>query len=129
VEAEHVTLYVCPEILDEVTRTLAQPALRRKYAKLTAETVTAFLADVEEITVITENPPSAFSLPRDPADEPYVNLAVATSAHFVVSRDPDLLDLMKDDHFRTAYPRITALDPVGFLKHVRAEVARELGYE
>src|SRR5438105_1950685 len=75
VEAQHVTLYLSPDILDEVKRTLARPSLRRKYAKLTDENVAAFLENVEAITVITENPPPVFSLPRDPTDEPYVNLA------------------------------------------------------
>ena len=129
VEAEHVTLYLSPEVFDEVKRTLAQPALRRRYARLTDENVALFLEHVEAITVITENPPSVFSLPRDPTDELYVNLAIASSARFLVSRDPDLLDLMNDEGFRKAHPGIAILDPVAFLRHVRAEVANELGYE
>jgi hypothetical protein len=36
---------------------------------------------------------------------------------------------MKDDEFRKAYPGLTIIDPVAFLKHVRTEVAKELGYE
>ena len=63
------------------------------------------------------------------ADEPYLNLAIATQAPFIVSRDNDLLDLMKNDEFRKAYPALTIMDPVAFLKHVRTEVAKELGYE
>ena len=38
--------------------------------------------------------PSVFAYPRDPKDEPYVNLAVAAAADYVVTRDKDLLDLM-----------------------------------
>jgi predicted nucleic acid-binding protein len=56
-------------------------------------------------------------------------LAIAAQAAFVVSRDNDLLDLMKDEEFRKAYPALAILDPVAFLRHVRAEVAKELGYE
>ena len=71
--------------------------------------------------------PAVYRLHRDPDDEPIVNLAIATQAAFLVSRDQDLLDLMNDEEFRKAYPDLTILDPVAFLKHVRAEVAKELG--
>jgi putative PIN family toxin of toxin-antitoxin system len=127
-EAEFITLYLSPDILDEVGRALGYPALRQKYPKITDETVSHFLEHLEKISVITENPPAAFPLRRDPKDEPYVNLAIETSAPFIVSRDADLLDLMKDEAFRKAYPAITIVDPVAFLKHVRREVARKLGY-
>lgn len=72
---------------------------------------------------ITQDPPSRFSLQRDPKDEPYVNLAIETSAQFIVSRDKDLLDLMQDGRFRAAYPSIAILAPTAFLDHVRAHVA------
>ena len=64
--------------------------------------------------------PHVFSFPRDPDDEPYVDLAIATQSSFLVSRDSDLLDLMKDEASRTAYPGLTILDPVAFLSQVRA---------
>lgn len=127
-EAEYVTLYVSPEILDEVTGILGQPALRAKYTSITDESVSDFLERVERIAVITQNPKPVFLLRRDPKDEPYVNLAIETIASFIVSRDADLLDLMKDEKFRMAYPGISVLDPVAFLKHARAQIAKELGY-
>jgi predicted nucleic acid-binding protein len=61
-------------------------------------------------------------------DEPYLNLAIEWAAPFLVSRDADLLDLMKDESFRKTYSGITLLDAVAFLKHVRPEVAKDLGY-
>jgi putative PIN family toxin of toxin-antitoxin system len=128
-EAESVTLFLSPDILDEIKRALGYFALRQKYTNITDQTVVRFLQHLEKIAVITQNPPALFSLRRDPKDEPYVNLAIETSAPFIVSRDADLLDLMKDKWFRKTYPGITVLDPVAFLKHVRAVVANELGYE
>jgi predicted nucleic acid-binding protein len=92
-EAEHVTLYVSTEILDEIERALSHERLRRKYTTT------------------------------------YVNLAIDRSARFVVTRDADLLDLMRDEHFQKSHPGITILDPVAFLRHVRTEVAKALGYE
>jgi putative PIN family toxin of toxin-antitoxin system len=127
-DAEYVKLYLSPDILDEIRRALGFPSLRRKYTRITDETVSQFLDHLERISVITENPPTVFSLSRDSKDEPYLDLAIDTSAPFIVSRDRDLLDLMQDKGFREAYPGITILDPVAFLKHVRAEVAKELGH-
>ena len=43
---------------------------------------------------------SIFSLSRDPDDAIYVNVALTAQSPFLVSRDKDLLDLMKDDEFR-----------------------------
>ena len=60
--------------------------------------------------------PSAYALPRDPNDEPYLNVAIAANATFLVSRDLDLLDLMQDATFRQQFPSLTILDPVAFLQ-------------
>ena len=60
--------------------------------------------------------PNAYSLPRDPKDERYLNVAIASNAEFLVSRDLDLLDLMKDTAFRQQFPSLVILDPVAFLK-------------
>jgi predicted nucleic acid-binding protein len=65
--------------------------------------------------------PDAFNFSRDPKDSKYLNLAIAGSAELVVSRDNDLLDLMRSTDaestaFRTAYPNIRIVDPVAFLQ-------------
>jgi len=124
-EEEHVTLYVSSDILDEVKRSLAHPSLRRKYSALTDEGVETFLSRVVTAGTLTQNPPPLFSLRRDPNDEPYLNLAIEQHVPFLVSRDKDLLELMKDDSFRKTYPWLAIIDPTVFLKHVRAEVAKE----
>jgi predicted nucleic acid-binding protein len=68
-------------------------------------------------------------LPRDPTDEPYLNLAIAVKASFLVTRDGDMLSLMQDDNFKSRYPSLAIIDPPAFLTHVRTAVAKELGYE
>lgn len=128
-EQQQITLYLSPDILDEVKRSLDNPSLRRKYPSITDERVTAFLERVVNAGTLTENPPSVFALRRDPKDEPYVNLAIATHASFLVSRDKDLLSLMTDDIFRAAYPHLTIVDPSAFLARVRAEAAKKLANE
>ena len=55
--------------------------------------------------------PAIFTLIRDPDDEPYLNLAIAVSAEYLVTRDNDMLDLMKDPEFRTNIPRLRFLIP------------------
>lgn len=126
-EEKQFTLYLSPEILDEVKRTLDKPALRRKYATLTDERIASFLDWVVNFGTVVQNSPQVFSHRRDPKDEPYLNLAIATQAPFLVSRDKDLLDLMKDEEFRKACPGLTIIDPVAFLKHVRNEIGKEPG--
>ncbi len=65
--------------------------------------------------------PKAVALPRDPKDEPYLDLAIAAKAHYLVSRDLDLLDLMHDASFRQSQPGLVILDPAAFLQ----EIARQ----
>ena len=110
-------------------RSLSSSSLRKKYAQLTDERVATFLERIVAAGTLSQNPPAVFSLRRDPADEPYLNLAIEMHVSFLVSRDKDLLDLMKDDAFRTAYPKLAIVDPATFLRHVRSSVAKELGYE
>jgi uncharacterized protein len=95
---------------------LTRPKTQRRFPLLTAESVDEFSRDVERKSVVLPNVPNAFSLPRDPKDEPYLNVAIAANAEFLVSRDRDLLDLMKDAAFRQQFPGLTILDPAAFLQ-------------
>jgi predicted nucleic acid-binding protein len=70
--------------------------------------------------VIVSDIPEQFSYSRDPKDEAYINLALAARAPYLVTRDLDLLDLMKEDDvvgvaFRKQYPGLTIVDPPTFL--------------
>lgn len=62
--------------------------------------------------------PRIEKLDRDPKDEPYLNLAIAAKATYLVSRDRDLLDLMADPTFRQRHPDLLILDPVEFLREI-----------
>ena len=64
--------------------------------------------------------PQAFRLERDPKDEPYLDLAVAARARYLVSRDRDLLDLMNDAQFRERFPDLIVVDPPAFLQALRS---------
>jgi uncharacterized protein len=129
VDEGHVKLYLSTVTFDEIRDVLNRPEIRKAFPKLTDEYVSGFLDHLADKGHRIEDVPSVYRFDRDPKDEPFINLAIATQAPFLVTRDSGLLDLMKDDAFRNAYPWLTIFDPVAFLKHVRAEVARELGYE
>src|SRR5580765_4573049 len=75
-EDKRVALFLCPAILNEIKETLDRPSFRRKYSKLTDERVSILLGRVAQLGNLSANPPHMFSLPRDPKDETYLNLAI-----------------------------------------------------
>lgn len=127
VDEKQVKLFVSSEILEEVSDVLDRPKIRKAFPTLTDEVVQDFLDHIVETAHALENVPNAYQLSRDPDDERYLNLAIAAQASFLVSRDNDLLDLMKDDAFREAYPNLAIVDPPTFASHVRSEIAKTTG--
>ena len=114
-----VTLCISPAVLTEVRDVLSRPELVKRFPALSAEWVTAFVTSVADKALVVPDVLNAFVLPRDPKDEPYINLAVATQAEFLVSRDRDLLDLMTDADFRRRFPALKIVDPETFLRTIR----------
>ena len=104
------------EILDEARDVLGRPKLRAKNPRVTDETVRETFDLLDRLARTVSNVPSLFSLPRDPDDEPYLNLAIAAGADYLVTWDKDLLDLMQDASFRAQDPRLTILNPVALLQ-------------
>lgn len=129
VDEGRVRLFLCAKTLEEIDDVLYRPAIRKAFPRLTDESVQDFLEQLVDKGHSVEDVPNAYRLPRDPDDEPYLNLAIATKAPYLVSRDNHVLDLMKDDAFRRAYPGLTIIDPVAFITHVHGETAKELGGE
>ena len=124
-EGKVVELLVCPSIIAEVRNVLSRTEIRSKF-ELTAERVSRFLAKVDSCAVSAPAPPGSFSLPRDPKDEPYLNLAIAGGARYLVSWNERHLNyLMKGDtpegrDFCARYPGIAIVTPVEFLEALRA---------
>ncbi|MCI0680711.1 MAG: putative toxin-antitoxin system toxin component, PIN family [Gemmataceae bacterium] len=125
----HVRLFISPATLVEVRDVLHRPKVRTAFRQLTDESVQDFLDHLLDVGHMIQDVPAVYRLLQDPDDEQCLNLAIANQPCCLVSWDTDLLPLMNDDEFRQAYPGITVLTPVAFLKHVRTEVAKELGYE
>lgn len=120
-----ITLVICPAALAEARDVLTRPTLVRKFASLSPENVERFLAGVEARAELAADAPRVVELPRDPKDEPYINLAIASRARYLVTRDKDLLDLMDDEALRRRAPTLTILDPVAFLRDLALERRRE----
>jgi putative PIN family toxin of toxin-antitoxin system len=111
-----LVLHVSLEILVEVADVLSRPKVRRKLPALTDEAVEAFLRDVHSRARMHSEVPEGYRLERDPKDERYLNLAIASEASYLVSWDRDLLDLMNDDEFRQQFPGLTILEPPALLR-------------
>jgi putative PIN family toxin of toxin-antitoxin system len=121
VDQGEVALFVSNAILDEVRDVLTRPKTRRRFPLLTVDKAVAFLENVKGKAIAFPEVPRAVPLPRDPKDEPYLNLAVAAGAQYLVTRDRDLLDLMQDSSFRATHPGLSIVDPVAFLQRLEPE--------
>lgn len=115
-EAGQFILYVSDEILDEARDVLGRPKIRAKNPRITDQTVQETFDLLGRLAHMVSDVPSLFSLPRDPDDEPYLNLALSSGADYLVTWDKDLLDLMQDASFRAQYPQLTILNPVALLQ-------------
>ncbi len=113
-----LALVTSPETVAELRDLLARPNIRKKFAHLTDDVAEGLVAEIERIGTSFENVPRIFEYPRDPKDEPYINLAIAADADYLTSRDNDLLDLMQDTDFTTRFPGILVLDPASLLREL-----------
>jgi putative PIN family toxin of toxin-antitoxin system len=88
-----IALFVSPFVLIEIRE--IHEKLPPKYGVTAEETerlATSLLTYATLITDIQE----LYIHPRDPDDSHYINLALATNAELIVTRDRDLLSLMDD---------------------------------
>jgi putative PIN family toxin of toxin-antitoxin system len=120
-ESGLIQLFVSREVLSEVEDVLNRPEIRAHFPDLSDEIVGAFLKRLQNLSMLVRLVPKKFSYPRDEGDEPYINLAVAAGADFIISRDRDLLDLMsghtdEGKEFRQRFRPLRVVEPVEFLK-------------
>jgi putative PIN family toxin of toxin-antitoxin system len=111
VETGEVILSVSPTILGEVKDVLTRPEIQATFPSLTAERVDIFLQRIATLAAVVTSVPDAGYAPRDPDDSPYVNLAVATEASYLISWDRDLRDLMQEASFTGRFPHLQVVDP------------------
>lgn len=102
---------------------LNYPAVRQKFRYLDEERIEAFIHRLAFRATLIRDVPRTFEYPRARQDEPYVDLAAAADAEYLVSRDTDLLALATDHsilgkEFRQRFPRLSVVNPVAFLRAI-----------
>jgi putative PIN family toxin of toxin-antitoxin system len=121
-EAGAFILFVSDDVLREVADVLSRPNVRRKNPLLTDQAVQQLLDRLAQTATRLDAVPSHLTYPRDPKDEPYLNLAIAAGARYLVTWDNDLLDLMADNPegtaFRGRFPGLVILTPVRLLREL-----------
>ncbi len=83
------SLYLSEPVLDEIREVLSRPKFRRYVGEQRlAETIALMLADANFVT-----PMAHVQACRDPADDKYLDLALAADAYVIVTGDRDLLSM------------------------------------
>ena len=117
-----IVLYVSKLILAEARYVLNRSDVRARLHKLTDVAVEALFERLDQHATLIRQVPKRFVYPRDPKDEPYINLAVEMKADYLVSRDKDLLDLMKWEkegrEFQKQFRFLKIVTPESFLAAV-----------
>jgi len=124
--ARQIELFISPETLAELHDVLSRPELRMRFSELTDTRASRFLAEVLACTSLIASVPIACSHPLDKKDEPYVNLALAASADYVVSRDQRHMLVLMDRSkphgldFTNRFPKLAVITPETLLELLRA---------
>lgn len=118
------SLAISPEVLSELGEVLSRPRLRQRF-NLTNDKLDKLIELLLSKGSFYPNVPRRFEFPRDPDDEPYLNLAIEAGAQFLITRDRDLLDLMRSDtnegrDFQSRFRQLRILNPVEFLQEIKA---------
>lgn len=111
------------EILDEIRSVLLRRKIQQKFPLLSETRVEAFVQRIQALAVSLAIVPPVFRLVRDPGDDPYINLAVAGEADFLVTRDRDLLQLAVENdaqgqELRRLRPQLSIVNPVALLSEI-----------
>ena len=119
-----VELFVSRPTLAELRRVLAYPEVLAISPRLAPQRVAAFLERLTFRATLVRRVRHVIDYPRDPKDEPYIDLAAAAKADYLVTRDKDLLSLMTSHsvvakQFRRMTRPLRVLDPVAFLAALR----------
>ncbi|MCI0486004.1 MAG: putative toxin-antitoxin system toxin component, PIN family [Blastocatellia bacterium] len=123
-ENHYIRLFISRDIIREVENVLSRDYIREHFKTLTDTSVAAFLERMRQASEYVRNVPKHFDYQeRDVKDEPYINLAIEVQANYLVSRDNDLLDLMKWEReasreFQKRFRFLKIVTPDVFLKEI-----------
>ena len=89
-------------LLEEIADVAARPKIASKY-NISSERLSEFLDTVQRnaTRVVMHNIPKVC---RDPTDDPFLECARLTSCDYLISNDPDLLDLLEHGQTKIVSP-------------------------
>ena len=127
VQAGELAHFSSDDTLAELADVVSRPKVAKRL-KFDAEIARPFLDSVRSPSTVVADVPARFSYPRDPQDEPRVNLARAAGARDLVTWDNDLLDLMKDGNadggaLTALAPDLSILTPPEMMRVLRSAQA------
>ena len=123
-----ISVAISRETLKEVKDVLSRAALRNRFPQITDEKVSGLTDSLQNDGIYLRRVPRHFTYPRDPKDEPYLNLAVEVHADYLISRDNDMLDLMKWNQeagreFQKRFRFLKIVSPEDFLAAMEKDAA------
>ena len=123
-DSGEVSLFISRQIRKEIWNVLHRQEVRERLPGITDDSVEDLFARLKKRAVFVRDVPKVFDYPRDPKDEPYLNLAIAVGATYLVSRDSDLLDLMRWDReqgrdFQRRFRHLRIIEPLAFLTELK----------
>lgn len=124
IDTGEIRLYVSEPTLEEIRKVLNRAEVRTALPQITGVRIEALFRRLEKKAIMVRHVPRLFEHSRDHRDEPYLNLAIAAKADFLVSRDRDLLDLMtghesESKQFLQRFRFLRVIKPGDFLKEVK----------
>lgn len=129
VEGGRVTAVVSAETLQEAGDVMGRPFVRQILPEITDERVSLFLAKLSYRAEFVRDVRHVQEFARDSKDEPYLDLAIAAGAEFLVTRDKDLLELNHEHseqgkQFRQRHQnRLRIVTPEEFLGAMKSDKA------
>ena len=123
-----IDIAVSRETLNEAKDVLTRSSLQERYSQLTdvKAKASALIDFLYYRGIYLRVVRRWFEYPRDPKDEPFLNLSIEAEADYLISRDNDLLDLMsweKDEgrEFQKRFRFLKIISPEVFLRVMEQE--------
>ena len=130
VEEGSLVLYMSEACLSEIDDVLRRPEVRAVFPMLDDARGDALMDWVRRHATMIDPVPHVFDYPVDPKDEPYIDLAIAAEAVYLVSWDKHIRRLASADNsdgerFRREHPSVSVKDPRTFLEEYYGCPSRE----
>jgi putative PIN family toxin of toxin-antitoxin system len=111
-----VSLCISRDLLVEVRDVLTRPELRDRFPALTTDAVDAFVADMVRKATFFNIVPAAFTWPEHADDDHIFNLAIGSSAKYLVTWETRILRLATDQtepalSLRRIAPQLRIVNP------------------